>query len=321
MTVPTNTYTTYTAAGQAEDFSNAINIVVQEQAPFQLSVGKGTAYARFHQWQTDVIKTPSNSPQIEGDTLAGSAITPTVAIGNYTQIQLDAIQISQTEETVRKYGRASEMAYQLMKSGIYLKLSMEKTLVGTNLAYSAGSITTGRQCAGVLAYIKTNTSIGAGGANPTGNGTDARTDGTVRPLTQSLFNSVMESCANNGAVPNLILASPFNMGQIQKWDNYQTKMQAVDGTLKGTFDAILTPFGLLQIRYDAQMRSAFNSSTTSELLILDTNFWEIDYLRPLSIMEFAKTGDTVDPKYMVQEFTLEAKNEKSSGGVFDLAVS
>lgn len=321
MTVPTNTYTTYTAAGQAEDFNNAISIVVQEQAPFQTSVGQGTVYARFHQWQTDVIKTPANNPQIEGDTIAASSITPTSVIANYTQIQLDAIQISLTEETVRKYGRGSEMAYQLMKSGIYLMLSKERTLVGTNLGYSAGSISSGRQCASVLAYLKTNVSKASDGTNPTGDGTNARTDGTPRPLTQTLFNTVMQECAESGATPNLVLASPFNITQIQKFDNYQTKMQEVDGTLRGTIDAIQTPFGLVQVRFDNQMRSAFNSGTTSELMILDTNFWNVLYLRPLSIMEFNKTGDTVDPKYMVHEFTLEALNEKSSGLVADLVVS
>lgn len=321
MTIPTNTYTTYTALGQAEDFNNAISIVVQEQAPFQSSVGQGTAYAKFHQWQTDVIATPSNVVTIEGDTIAATAVTPTAVIANYTQIQLQAVSVTLTEEQVRKYGRGSEMAYQLMKIGIFLKLCMERTMVGTNLAYAAGSTTVGRQSAGVLAYIATNVSKASDGTNPTGNGTDARTDGTVRPLTQALFNTVMQQCAESGATPNLVLASPFNMGQIQKFDNYQTKMQMVDGTLQGVIDAIATPFGLVQVRYDNQMRSSFNSNTTSELMILDTNFWRVLYLRPLSINDYAKTGDTVDPKYMVHEFTLEALNQKSSGLVADLAVS
>ncbi len=321
MTIPTNTYTTYTALGQAEDFNNVISIVVQDRAPFQSSVGTGTAYAKFHQWQTDVIATPSNLVTIEGDTIAATAVTPTAVVGNYCQIGLRAVSVTNTEETVRKYGRSSEMAFQIMKIGIFLKLCMERTLVGTNLAYSAGSATVGRQAAGILAYIATNVDKASDGTNPTGNGTDARIDGTVRTLTQTLFNSVMQKCAEAGAEPNLVLASPFNLNQIQKFDNYQTKMQMVDGTLKGIIEAIQTPFGLVQLRFDNQMRSAANSATTSEIAVIDTNFWRVLYLRSLSVLDYAKTGDTVDPKYMVQEFTLEALNQKSSGLIADLAVS
>ncbi len=320
MTVPTNTYTTYTALGQAEDFNNTISIVVQEQVPFQASVDSGTAYAKYHQWQTDAIATVGNQAVIEGDTIAAQVTVPTTVLANYCQINLQAITVSNTEEQVRKYGRGSEVAYQMMKIGVLLKLRLERTMIGTNLGYSAGNLTTGRQAAGVLAYIKTNVSKAGNGSNPAGTGADARTDGTPRALTQALFDSVMQQCAQSGATPNLVLASPFNMTQIQKFDNYTTKMQSVNGTLDGVFDAINTPFGLVQVRFDNQMRSAASPTPdlVSELMILDTNFWAIKYLRPISVQEYAKTGDTVDPKYMVQEFTLEALNEKSSGLVADL---
>ncbi len=318
MTVPTNTFTTYTALGQAEDFSNVINIVTAEQVPFQASVQTGTAYAKFHQWQTDDIPSAANQAVIEGDTLTAASISPTTVLGNYCQINSQALTVSRTEQVVQKYGRADEQAYQLMRIGTLMRQRAEVTLVGTNLAYSAGSVSAGRQAAGVLAYIYSNVDKASDGSNPNGTGSNARTDGTPRPLTQTLFFNVITKCMQAGSTPNLVLCSPYNMYQIQKFDNYTTKMQATEGTLKGTFDAVLTPIGLIQVRYDAWMRSGARSDAVSELMILDTNFWRICTLDPLSIRNYAQTGDTVPPQYMVQEYTLESSNQKASGLVADL---
>lgn len=321
MALVTDAFTTYTAVGKAEDVINKIAIVTQLKVPGVAAIGRVPALAKIHQWQTDVIGTPVSTGKLEGDVFAATAVTPTVQLINYTMIQSIAVQITRTEQKVRKYGRANEMAYQLMKIGEQLQLQTEKCLFGVNRGYTAGAAATIPLAASILAYLVTNVDKASDGSNPAGTGADARTDGTVRPLTQTLFNNVMVKCAESGAEPSLVLASPFNMQRIQTFDNNQTKFQSVDGTLKGIIEYVQTPFGVVGCRYDNQLRSAYNSSTTSELIVLDPNFVNLAELDPIHIQDFAKTGDTVDPKAMVHEFTLEVMNEKACGLVADLAVS
>ncbi|KKL56380.1 hypothetical protein LCGC14_2246010, partial [marine sediment metagenome] len=44
------------------------------------------------------------------------------------------------------------------------------------------------------------------------------------------------------------------------------------------------------------------------------------YLRPFQLWDLAKTGDT-ERKQLLVEYTLEARNEKASGAVYDLTTS
>ena len=65
------------------------------------------------------------------------------------------------------------MAYQLVKVGKEQKKDFERALF-LNQARDSGSVTGIRKMAGLGAWIKTNdTQLGAGGASPTGDGTDA----------------------------------------------------------------------------------------------------------------------------------------------------
>ena len=55
------------------------------------------------------------------------------------------------------------------------------------------------------------------------------------------------------------------------------------------------------------------------MLVLQTDLWAVAYLngRKMVSIPLAKTGDA-DRKEILSEFALEARNEKASGGVFDL---
>lgn len=50
------------------------------------------------------------------------------------------------------------------------------------------------------------------------------------------------------------------------------------------------------------------------------DMWAVASLRPMKTVDLAKTGDSETTQIIV-EYTIEARNEKSSGGVFDLTTS
>jgi hypothetical protein len=324
MAIQTGEFVTSSAIGMREDLINKISIVAQQSTPFLEAIPKGAATAIKHEWQTDSLATPADNAYLEGDTLSLNSITATARLFNYTQINYRVFAVSVTEQLVQKAGRQDEMAYQqVFKFGREIYRDIERTYVGTNRAYVAGNSTTIRKAAPVLAYIKTNVNKASDGSNPAGTGADARTDGTARAFTQSLFLDVMQQCYQSGATPNLLLASPFNMIKIQGFDNFTTKTMpmADTKTLGGSFEMINTPFGTVAMKPDFCMRSAATSDSVSELLILDTNFWQHCLVHDLMVKDVARVADSETPRQLRIEFTLQASNEKSSGIVADLAVS
>ncbi len=54
-----------------------------------------------------------------------------------------------------------------------------------------------------------------------------------------------------------------------------------------------------------------------DALLLNYSYWSVDWLRPIRQVELAKTGDA-EKRMLLGEYTLAAKNEASSGGIFDL---
>ena len=141
------TYTTYVpesgAVGQREDLSNTIYNIAPTETPVVSSIGKTKATATFHEWQTDDLAAANNNGLLEGADAAAASATPTVRVGNRTQIQGKTIHVSGTLDVVDKAGRKTETAYQLAKSGQELKRDMEKTIL-SNVDQSAGTTTTAR---------------------------------------------------------------------------------------------------------------------------------------------------------------------------------
>jgi hypothetical protein len=165
MTPITNTYQSFEAKGLREDLSDIIANIAPTQTPFQTSAGKGEMSAVLHEWQMDTLRAAVNTPRLAGDEPNFLARVPTVRVGNYSQITREEFLISGQLEAVDKAGRNSEIAYQAAKLGKELKRDLEKVLLDNQggVAHSAG--VAGR-LAGLPAWIKTNTSFGATGADP-----------------------------------------------------------------------------------------------------------------------------------------------------------
>jgi hypothetical protein len=135
MALPTNTFTTYSAAGNREDLSDVIFRIDPTDTPFMTGIEKAKASAVNHEWQTQALAAANTAnAQLEGDDAAADATTPTVRLGNICQISRKVPQVSGTQQAVEHAGRDNEMAYQEMLKGLELKRDMEMSLVGTNKA-------------------------------------------------------------------------------------------------------------------------------------------------------------------------------------------
>ena len=177
MAQPSNTFDSYDAVGIREDLSDTIYDVTPYETPFFSGSQKGTASNTYHEWQTDALRASAVNAHVEGGDTTAEASTATTRLGNYSQIFKNAVVIPGTDTGLKKAGRGKEMAYHIVRVMREQKLDIEKAAFA-NQARSAGSSTTPRYMAGVPAWLTTNTNFqsGSSGADPTGDGTDARTD-------------------------------------------------------------------------------------------------------------------------------------------------
>ena len=169
----------------------------------------------------------------------------------------------------------------------------------------------------MLSWIKTNTSKGAGGADPAAAlGANTRTDGTQRLFTEANLKGVLQSVWNSGGKPDVIMTGGFNK---QVFSTFTGRATPTEDTAKkkivAAVDAYESDFGTLRIAPNRFMRGR-------DVLALQMDMWAVAYLNGRRFVSFplAKTGDS-DWKEILSEYTLVARNEKSSGGVFDLTTS
>jgi hypothetical protein len=204
-----------------------------------------------------------------------------------------------------------------MLKGLELKRDMEAILVGTNQAKNAGTSSVARVTASVLSWTKSNTSKGAGGADPSAaDGSGTRTDGTQRVFTEANLKSVLQSVWNNGGKPDTIMTGGFNKQVFSTFTGRASPIEeAKSKKITASVDAYESDFGTLKV-------VANRFSRPRDVLILQTDMWALAYLngRKMVSMPLAKTGDS-ERREVLSEYALEARNEKASGGVFDNTTS
>ena len=315
MAQPTNTFDTYDSVGIREDLSNVIHNISPEETPFYSKAAKKAAKNTLVEWQTDSLRASTTNAHIEGDATTAEARTATTRLGNYTQIFKNAVVVSDSDDNVDNAGRAKEIAYQTLKIAKEQKLDIEKALFDNN-ARAAGSSSVARELAGAPAWMTTNTVAGSGGADPTGDGTDARTDGTQAAFSQANFDTVMQSIWVAGGKPDTVYLSAFQMNVALGFtgnNNQRSSVQAGDERVVKSLAVYVTPWGSVEFMPSRENRSR-------DVFVMQDDMWEVASLRGTKNVALAKTGDNTT-RQVVTELTLCAKNEAANGIIADCTTS
>lgn len=320
MAAITNTYTRFDAKGVREDLSNVIYQISPEETPFMSNIGRENVSNTFFEWQTDDLAAASTTnAQIEGDDITSfTAATPTVRLGNYTQISRKDVVISGTLESVDKAGRRSELSYQMAKKSAEIKRDMCSTMLANQPA-TAGSTAAARKTGALLAFLKTNTNEGTGGGDPsyTTIPDAARTDATttnLRSFSEALLKDVIQKVWTEGGSPSIVMAGPVNKQNLSKMAGIGATRFNVQGakpsTIIGSADIYVSDFGNVSIVANRFQRER-------DVFVLDPEYASVAYLRPFQTIELAKTGDA-EKRMLLCEWGLKVKNEKAHGAVYDL---
>jgi hypothetical protein len=319
MAIVANTFTSFNAKGIREELSNVINSISPETVPFQSNVGSKNVSNTYFEWQTDALAAVDKTARIDGDDVASfDSTAATTRVGNYTQILRRTVIVADNLDSQDLAGRNSEMAMQMAKRGKELKRDLEAVLCDNN-AQVAGNSSTARETGGLGSWIATNDIMGVAGspASPTGNGTDARTDGTQRAFTETMLKSAMQLAFTSGGTPSVLMVGPFNKTVVSGFAGIaaQRYMAPSDSptTIIGAADVYLSDFGTLSVTTNLFQRER-------DAFILDPEYASVNYLRPIQNVDLAKTGDA-SKSMLLCEAGLEIGSEAAHAGVFDLTTS
>jgi hypothetical protein len=300
---------TYDLKGLREDLQNTIFMLTPEDTPFISNIGRDRATATKHEWQTDVLAPPdTTNAQIEGDEYVYADRAPTVRVGNYTQISRKPVLVTGTLEAVDKAGRASELKYQSIKAGKELKKDQEAILL-SNQASVAGSNSVARKLGGFAAWLTSNVSRGATGANGgynTGTGlVVAATNGTQRVWTEALMKAAWQSAYINGGNPRIAM---MPVGQKSVFSTFagiaQIRTDVGQNAYVGDFGKLTSVVNRVQ-----QARDVF---------LVDPSAAKYVTLRAMFVDKPAKTGDA-EKRMLVVEYTLRVDNESAHAVIADLS--
>jgi len=318
MALPTNTYTSFDAAGNREDLSDIIYDVSPVETPFASRISRGKATATTHEWQTDALDAATTQAYLEGDDATADAGVATTRLNNKTHIFRKVISVSGTQRAVNSAGRSDEYEYQLVKRGRELKRNIEKALLGTQNKDNPTATATARVLGGVATWLGTNLHKMTSTGTTPGGGTGyvAGTGVTITTATQleDPVATVIAQCWNSGGDPGVIMCDSSGKKFLSKLSGIATLYKDVPGKSQGTIvqgaDVLVSNFGEHMV-----VPNRFMPST--QIYFLDMEYWAIAELRGMSTVPLAKTGDS-DRAMLITELTLEAKSPASSGKIGEL---
>jgi hypothetical protein len=321
MAQPVNTQSRYNMIGIREDLEDVIFDISPEDTPVISNIERGKAKNTFHEWQT-FTKAAANKDNaaIEGDTFAGTALTATQRLGNYTQIFQKGVIVSDTTFAVDAAGRANELKFQLAVAGTELKRDLEAAVTQNNPGV-AGNNTTARKLAGIESWLSTNISSGVGGsttATTSGAPAAAPTDGTPRAFTEVLLKTAISLAFGNGAKMKMLVLgaaqkqvfSAFAGIAAQRYDANNRGSKPMMTAIIGAADIYVSDFGNLSVVPDL-----FSRNRTA--LGIDPEYLSLATLRPMEKRQMAKISDG-EQWQVIMETTLVMRNEKANFKVADL---
>src|SRR6185503_12540019 len=160
MSAPTGVNTTLVNIGNREDLEDKIYRVAAEETPLMSNIGRTTATAITHEWQTEALTAPSATNQLlEGDdvtTLDNPNLTS--RIGNLCQINGKKYGVSGTQQKVKSAGNSGSLNRQRILKGLEARRDAELRFAG-NYATVSESGATARKSGGILAGISSNVSL------------------------------------------------------------------------------------------------------------------------------------------------------------------
>lgn len=303
-------YQTYQQVGLAEDVQDDIYMISPTDAPVASMSKTIAATARTHQWQEDALAAIKKNAAVEGATAGADSSTATTLKTVYTQIFTDVAEISRTAERVKKYGRASEMNYQVMKRKLGLIRDEEAAIAGASNGTvrqtgTVGNASTARELTSIYSQVGT--------ANILYSTADRLTGGAAITTVVALEAVLVETAKavfDSGGNPNTIVTDSLVAGYFPRFALSAGRYTDIkDGALYNYVDVYRSQYGTFDVVLD---RSMIGSATQHAMLLLDPEYLATPVLDPTQDYALAKVGDA-ERRQVIRESTFAVLNSLAHG--------
>lgn len=326
MAQNTNVRSTYGLVGIREDLSDMIYRIDPWTTPFIAMIGRTKTDGPYTEWQTESLDAVDlNNAVIEGEANPpNDTISNRVRVGNRTQKLDKVIEISDRAEATKKAGINSLLGHELAKKGLALRKDVE-AIVLNNQASVVGSDTVPSKLGSLPAWLTSNVSRGATGANggfSSGN-VNAATDGTLRALSWQYVKDMLTAQYNSGADPKILMmtaaqkvgVSTFLFGATGTARIAQVTMDYKDSGGEqakaiAAFDAYRSDFGELAMVPNRNQR-------TRDLFLLNPEFLDMAELIPFKEVNLPDGGHSIR-RLIKTELTLRVLHQGAQGIIADL---
>jgi uncharacterized protein DUF5309 len=284
-----NTYDT--TAGNREDIYDVLQLVSPEETPLFTRLPDAVANGILHQWVEYTLVSGSGNQAVEGATTTGSTSSSKARVSNYTQINTKNGAVSGTQRKVTIVGEQDEFAFQMKKAMLEWKIEAENDLI--NSSGTSGDDTHGRKTDGLItALLPYNVVTGSA---------------TTVALTETLFNNLLQSIFEAGAVADTCYVAGFNKRRISQFATTNVRFLDVDssGLIRNRVSAYDSDFGTIEVILERYVPK-------TDGLILKDSLFRKAWLRKPVTYPLAKRGD-LDEFQIVGEWCLEHLNARAGG--------
>ena len=314
MAAPVPATKSYDLSGNAlrEDLEDIIYDISPMDTIFMTRAGRGTVNSTLHEWQTDSLAAAATNAAIEGDDHSAVARSLPSRLKNYTQISRKDIVVTGTSRKLNTAGFREILGYHVARASKEIKRDMEYGMLNNSPA-SAGTSTSPRVSGGVPNWIysgqhyktsaqtlQTTTAPVSGFATATGgswaNSATAYVEADLRDMLKLAWST--------GGEVDITLCDSVAFNKFSSFTGVATRFRDVASRAPaqtiGFSDVYVSPYGTTQLVLSRWMPA--NSA-----YCLQMDMWSVNYLRPFSVQEIAKAGDS-DKRMLLSEWTLVCKN-------------
>ena len=297
------TFKTYDSVGAKEDVSDVISVLTPHKVPFSSSIGQETVKQKVYQWQEDELEGGKDNAQVEGFDATEEDCGTTEMRQNTTQILSRTIKLSGSLQATDHYGRANELARQIVKKGKSLRLDLERAYVGVDQAMVLGNDSTARRVASASQLIHADNKIAAAG----------------EPLSEAMVREAIRLAFDAGSEgAETFMVKPTDAELVSEFAGTADRVRDVGqnpSKIVVKVDIYTTALGTLRVTVNREIKKDF-------ALLYDPSMWRKTSLKGRTWFRetLAKTGDNT--KIMLAgEYGLKHDNYKGAVLITGLDVS
>ena len=311
-----------------EDVMDKIWDISNIPLPYTEMCSKGTHSNRRVEFVTDELAAPQDNAVVEGADPTQDDGKLGLRLGNYTQISVKRLIVTDTSEAANGIGGINSLSYQLKERQKELRRDVEAQMLSHDASVAGDAATVPGKSAGIGAQLKTNVSVGAtgavGGFNTTTGLFVAPTPGTPRALSETTIRDILQQVYEAGGNTTVAMARPV---VIRKLSEYlftssariatMTAQQAQNSpaalTAYGSVNVFVTDFGQTIKLRDNRLQQA-DAADVSSMYFLDPMHLKESFLRGYQTEMLAKTGLS-EKRLMSVQYSMLVLNEKSQGAI------